>query len=81
MTTQHPSASRTRLPILIAAWLFIVAAIVTMSSGLPGVVQAQAERGAIPSLTLHSNAPGQLHHLGNPRPGAHGLPAHMGAHQ
>ena len=60
MTTQHPSASRTRLPILIAAWLFIIAATVTMSSGLPGVVQAQAERGAIPSLTLHSSEPGQL---------------------
>ena len=60
MTTQHPSASRTRLPILIAAWLFILAATVTMSSGLPGVVQAQAERGAIPSLTLHSSEPGQL---------------------
>ena len=60
MATQHPSASRTRLPILIAAWLFIIAATVTMSSGLPGVVQAQAERGAIPSLTLHSTEPGQL---------------------
>ena len=60
MTTQHPSASRTRLPILIAAWLFIIAATVTMSSGLPGVVQAQGERGAIPSLTLHSTEPGQL---------------------
>ena len=60
MTTQHPTASRTRLPILMAAWLFIIAATVTMTSGLPGVVQAQAERGAIPSLTLHSNAPGQL---------------------
>ena len=60
MTTQHPSASRTRLPILIAAWLFIIAATVTMSSGLPGAVQAQAERGAIPSLTLHSSEPGQL---------------------
>ena len=60
MTTQHPSASRTRLPILIAAWLFIIAATVTMSSGLPGVAQAQAERGAIPSLNLASNAPGQL---------------------
>ena len=60
MTTQHPTASRTRLPILIAAWLFIIAATITMSSGLPGVVQAQAERGAIPSLTLHSTEPGQL---------------------
>ena len=28
MTTQHPTASRTRLPILIAAWLFIIAATV-----------------------------------------------------
>ena len=41
--TQHPSASRTRLPILIAAWLFIIAATVTMSSGLPGVVQAEPQ--------------------------------------
>ena len=60
MTTQHPTASRTRLPILMAAWLFIIAATVTMSSGLPGAAQAQAERGAIPSLNLASNAPGQL---------------------
>ena len=60
MTTQHPSGSRTRLPILMAAWLFIIAATITMSSGLPGVVQAQAERGAIPSLNLASNAPGQI---------------------
>ena len=60
MTTQHPSASRTRLPILIAAWLFIIAATVTMSSGLPGVVQAETEQGTIPSLTLDSTEPGQL---------------------
>ena len=60
MTTQHPSASRTRLPILMAAWLFIIAATVTMSSGLPGTAQAQAERGAIPSLNLASSEPGQL---------------------
>ena len=60
MTTQHPTASRTRLPILIAAWLFIIAATVTMSSGLPGTAQAQAERGAIPSLNLASSEPGQL---------------------
>ena len=60
MTTQHPSASRTRLPILMAAWLFIIAATVIITSGLPGAVQAQAERGAIPSLTLHSTEPGQL---------------------
>ena len=60
MTTQHPSASRTRLPILIAAWLFIIAATVTMSSGPPGTAQAQAERGAIPSLNLASSEPGQL---------------------
>ena len=31
-----------------------------MSSGLPGTVQAQAERGAIPSLNLASTEPGQL---------------------
>ena len=60
MTTQHPSARRTRLPILIAAWLFIIAATVTMSSGLPRTAQAQAERGAIPSLNLASSEPGQL---------------------
>ena len=60
MTTQHPSASRTRLPILIAAWLFIIAATITMSSGLPGTVQAETEQGTIPSLTLHSSEPGQL---------------------
>ena len=60
MTAQHPSASRTRLPILIAAWLFIIAATVTMSSGLPRTAQAQAERGAIPSLNLASSEPGQL---------------------
>ena len=60
MATQHPSASRTRLPILIAAWLFIIAATVTMSSGLPRTAQAQAERGAIPSLNLASSEPGQL---------------------
>ena len=60
MTTQHPTANRTRLPILIAAWLFIIAATITMSSGLPGVVQAQAERGAIPSLNLASSEPGQI---------------------
>ena len=60
ITTQHPSASRTRLPILIAAWLFIIAATVTMSSGLPRTAQAQAERGAIPSLNLASSEPGQL---------------------
>ena len=60
MTTQRPSGSRTRLPILMAAWLFIIAATITMSSGLPGVVQAQAERGAIPSLNLASSEPGQM---------------------
>ena len=60
MTAQHPTASRTRLPILMAAWLFIIAATITMSSGLPGTAQAQAERGAIPSLNLASGEPGQL---------------------
>ena len=60
MTTRDRTPSRTRLPILIAAWLFIIAATVTMSSGLPGTAQAQAERGAIPSLNLTSSEPGQL---------------------
>ena len=60
MTTQHPSASRTRLPILIAAWLFIITATITMSSGLPGTVQAETEQGTIPSLNLASGEPGQL---------------------
>ena len=60
MTTQRPSGSRTRLPILMATWLFIIAATITMSSGLPGTVQAQAERGTIPSLNLASSEPGQL---------------------
>ena len=60
MTTQRPTGSRTRLPILMAAWLFIIAATITMSSGLPGTVQAQAERGAIPSLNLASSEPGQM---------------------
>ena len=60
MTTQHPNASRTRLPILIAAWLFIIAATITMSSGLTGTVQAETEQGTIPSLTLDSTEPGQL---------------------
>ena len=60
MTTRDRTPSRTRLPILIAAWLFIIAATVTMSSGLPGTAQAQAERGAIPSLNLASSEPGQL---------------------
>ena len=60
MTTQHPSASRARLPILIAAWLFIIAATVIITSGLPGAVQAETERGAIPSLTLESSKPGQM---------------------
>ena len=60
MTTRETSASRTRLPILIAAWLLIVAATVIITSGLPGAVQAETERGAIPSLTLASSEPGQL---------------------
>ena len=60
MTTRDRTPSRTRLPILIAAWLFIIAATITMSSGLPGTAQAQAERGAIPALNLTSSEPGQL---------------------
>ena len=60
MTTRETSASRTRLPILIAAWLLIVAATVIITYGLPGAVQAETERGAIPSLTLASSEPGQI---------------------
>ena len=60
MIIRDQSDSRTRLPILIAAWLLIIAATVIISSGLYGTAQAQAERGTIPSLALASNEPGQL---------------------
>ena len=60
MIIRDQSDSRTRLPILIAAWLLIIAATVIISSGLYGTAQAQAERGAIPSLALASSEPGQL---------------------
>ena len=60
MTTQDRSASRTRPPILIAVWLLIIAATLITTSGLTGTAQAQAESGAIPSLTLESSEPGQL---------------------
>ena len=80
MTTRDRTPSRTRLPILIAAWLFIIAATITMSSGLPGTAQAQAERGAIPALNLASGKPGQLViSWESPCPGTHGLPDQMGA--
>ena len=37
-----------------------MAATVIITSGLPGAVQAETERGAIPSLTLESSKPGQM---------------------
>ena len=48
-----------RLPILIAAMLIVISTVFT-GSGLTGTAQAQAERGAIPSVSLDSNEPGQL---------------------
>ena len=48
-----------RLSILIAA-LLLVAAMVLSVSGLAGTAQGQAESGAIPSVALVSNEPGQL---------------------
>ena len=53
------TASRAKLPILITAWV-LVAIIALIGSGLAGTAHAQAESGAIPSLTLDSNEPGQL---------------------
>ena len=48
-----------RLSILIAA-LLLVAAMVLSVSGLAGTAQGQAGSGAIPSVALDSNEPGQL---------------------
>ena len=48
-----------RLPILVAAMLIVISTVFT-GSGLTGTAQAQAERGAIPSVSLDSNEPGQL---------------------
>ena len=48
-----------RLSILIAA-LLLVAAMVLSGSGLAGTAQGQAGSGAIPSVALVSNEPGQL---------------------
>ena len=57
---RDPSAGGwVRLSILIAA-LLLVAAMVLSVSGLAGTAQGQAGSGAIPSLTLDSNEPGQL---------------------
>ena len=53
------TASRAKLPVLIAAWV-LVAIIALIGSGLAGNAHAQAQHGAIPSLTLHSTEPGQL---------------------
>ena len=47
------------LSVLIAA-LLLVAGMVLTGSGLAGTAEGQAERGAIPTLTLDSNEPGQL---------------------
>ena len=48
-----------RLTILAAA-LSLVAVMVLTGVGLSGTAQAQSQRGAIPSLTLSSDEPGQL---------------------
>ena len=53
------TASRAKLPIMIAAWL-LVAVIALIGSGLDGTAQAQASNDSIPSLTLDSQQPGQL---------------------
>ena len=53
------TASRAKLPIMIAAWL-LVAVIALIGSGLTGTAQAQASNDSIPSLTLDSHQPGQL---------------------
>ena len=53
------TASRAKLPIMIAAWL-LVAVIALIGSGLTGNAHAQAGNDSIPSLTLDSNEPGQL---------------------
>ena len=47
------------LSVLIAA-LLLVAGMVLTGSGLAGTAEGQGERGAIPTLTLDSNEPGQL---------------------
>ena len=57
---RDPSAGGwVRLSILIAA-LLLVAGLAFIGSGMTGTAQGQAESGAIPSLTLDSNEPGQL---------------------
>ena len=57
---RDPSAGGwVRLSILIAA-LLLVAAMVLSVSGLAGTAQGQAGSGAIPSVALVSNEPGQL---------------------
>ena len=56
---RDPSHGRARLPILIAA-LLLIAFMAFIGSGIAGTAQAQAERGAIPSLNLASSEPGQL---------------------
>ena len=60
-TAKHDRSARryVSLPILIAALLLVVS-MVLIGSGTAGTAQGQAERGAIPSLTLDSSEPGQL---------------------
>ena len=53
------TASRAKLPIMIAAWL-LVAVIALIGSGLTGTTQAQGTSGVIPSINLDSNEAGQL---------------------
>ena len=58
---RDPSAGGwVRLSILIAALLLVVGVALFIAYGLAGTAHAQAESGAIPSLTLDSNEPGQL---------------------
>ena len=58
-TVHHQSDSRARLPNWIAV-LLIAVSMMFIGSALTGPAQAQGEHGAIPSITLDSNQPGQL---------------------
>ena len=58
-TQRQQSDSRARMPILIAV-LLLIASMTFIGSGPTGTAQAQGEHGAIPSITLDSNEPGQL---------------------
>ena len=58
-TQRRPSAGRARLPILIAA-LLLVASMTFIGSALTGTAQAQGASGAIPSINLTSDTPGEI---------------------